>query len=266
MSPGKKLVSNRHKYSTIVIKIGSSTLTTPTGKLDHHNLKRIVAEAASLVKQKKKVLLVTSGAIVTGAEKLSLGQPKTIPQKQAAAAIGQALLMRQYEKAFESHGIMVAQVLLTRDVITHSERKLNVKNCLTTLLSRGIVPIINENDAVAVDEIKIGDNDNLAAMTARLIEADLLILLTDVDGFYLKDHRGKLALVQEITSISGKIRAAAGISTSKAGTGGMATKIQAAEICSLSGITMAIASGRKSGVIINLSSGEKEGSIFYPVS
>src|SRR3989339_105556 len=163
------------KSGITVIKIGTSTLTLDN-KLDLQNLQRIVKEIAL---SKKKAIIVTSGAIVTGAQKLGLAsKPKTIPEKQAAAAIGQSVLMRQYEKAFEKFGITTAQVLLTRDAIENRERYLNVRNTMTTLLNEGVIPIVNENDTVAIDEIKVGDNDNLAALVASLIGADLLIMLT----------------------------------------------------------------------------------------
>jgi len=252
------------KYETIVVKIGSSTLTDPNGKLDLPNLQRIAAEAASLLKQKKKVLMVTSGSIVTGAEKLGLGKPKTIPEKQAAAAVGQSLLMRQYEKAFEAFGITVAQVLLTRDAIADRERYLNARNCINTLLNEGVVPIVNENDTVAIDEIKIGDNDNLAALTASLIGADLLVLLTDVDGFYMNNEEGIPYLVSEIKEITREVKDAAGHPSTQLGTGGMITKIQAAEICSDAGVYLSIISGRKPGLLPAVLAGEKVGTLFYP--
>ncbi|MBN3033486.1 MAG: glutamate 5-kinase [Candidatus Saganbacteria bacterium] len=249
-------------YGTIIIKIGSSTLTSPEGKLDHANLRRIVAEVAELVKAKKKVLIVTSGAIVTGSERLGLGKPKTIPQKQAAAAVGQSLLMRQYEKAFEAYGITVAQVLLTRDAITDGGRYANAKNCLMTLLKESVVPVINENDTVAVEEIKIGDNDNLAALTAGMVGAGLLIILTDVDGFYLSSDEGVPYLAAEIKKITPEIREAAGHPSTQLGTGGMVTKIQAAEICLKAGIEMRIVSGRKPGVITAAAAGDSVGTRF----
>ncbi len=247
---------------TIVFKLGSSTLTNPQGKLDQDNLKRIVSEIAELIGQKKKVIIVTSGAVATGVEKLNLGKPKTIPQKQAAAAVGQSLLMRQYEKTFEEFGISVAQVLLTRDAIADRERYLNARNCISTLLDEGVVPIVNENDTVAVEEIKIGDNDNLAALTASLIGADLLILLTDVDGFYMKNEEGIPFLVSEIKEITKEVQDAAGHPSTQLGTGGMITKIQAAEICNDAGVNMVIVNGRKSGLIKQAVEGEKAGTIF----
>ena len=244
-------------YQTIVLKIGSSTLTSPERKLDLANLKRIVAEVAALVKEQKKVLIVTSGAIVTGAEKLGLGKPKTIPEKQAAAAVGQSLLMRQYDKAFEEFGLTVAQVLLTRDAINA-----NAKNCLMTLLKDSVVPIINENDTVAVDEIKIGDNDNLAALTAGMVGADTLIILSDIDGFYMKNEEGVSYLVSEINKITQEIKDAAGHPSTQLGTGGMITKLQAAEICLKTGIEMQIINGRKPGLITEAVAGRSAGTRF----
>jgi len=248
----------------ILIKIGSSTLTSSKGNLDLENLNRIVAEVAALIKQKKQVLLVTSGAIVSGAEKLGLQKPKTIPEKQAAAAVGQSRLMRQYEKAFEEFGISVAQILLTRDAIADRERYLNIRNCLTTLINESVVPIINENDTVAIDEIKIGDNDTLAALTASLIGADLLLVLTDIDGFYMKNEEGISYLVSEIKEIDQEIKAAAGHPSTQLGTGGMITKLQAAEICSDAGVEMGIIHGRKTGLISAYIAGEKVGTHFPP--
>jgi glutamate 5-kinase len=255
MAPAKKPL-------TVVIKIGSSTLTTPDKRLDLHNLTRLVDEAAALVKGRHRVVIVSSGAIVAGAQRLNLGKPKTIPEKQAAAAVGQSLLMRQYEKAFEKHGIAVAQILLTRDVITDRERSLNARNCFHTLLAEGVVPVVNENDVVAVEEIKIGDNDTLAALTAGLIGADKLLLLTDVDGFYLKDQDGKPYLVEKITRITPQIKAAAGQPSSQSGTGGMATKLEAARLALPLGVSLTIANGRKKGLLTDWLGGGKVGTFF----
>ncbi|MBU0630746.1 MAG: glutamate 5-kinase [Candidatus Margulisbacteria bacterium] len=249
-------------YNLIVIKIGSSTLTTSEGKLDHGNLKRIVAETSSLIEQGKKLVIVTSGAIITGLEKLNLGQPRSIPEKQAAAAVGQSRLMRQYEKAFEGFGITVAQILLTSDVVTNRKRRENSRHCLQTLLAEKVVPIVNENDSVSIDEIKFGDNDNLAALTAQMIGADLLCLLTDVDGFYMNDDHGNSAIVPEINKLTASVRKAAGNPTTKVGTGGMVTKLQAAEICFKSGIDMAIVSGRRKNAVNAVVNGEKVGTLF----
>jgi len=251
-------------FNSIVIKVGSSSLTDPKGKLDLKNLQRIVAEIADLIKNKKQVILVTSGSIVCGAEKLGLGKPKTIPEKQAAAAVGQSRLMRQYEKGFEAFGITVAQVLLTRDAIANRERYLNARHTLQTLLDEKVVPIVNENDTVAIDEIKIGDNDNLAALTASLIGADLLVLLTDVDGFYMTNEEGVSYLAEEIAEVNSDVEAAAGHPSTQLGTGGMITKIQAAQVCSDAGIHMAIINSRKDGLIKKIAAGEKAGTTFIP--
>ncbi len=251
-------------FNTIVIKIGSSSLTNPKGNLDLTNLKRIVSETAQLIKENKKVILVSSGAIVSGAEKLNLGSPKTIPEKQAAAAVGQARLIRQYEKAFEEYGITVAQVLLTRDAIAHRDRYLNIRHTFDTLLSEKVVPIVNENDTVAIDEIKVGDNDNLAALTASLIGADLLILLTDVDGFYMNNEEGVSYLAQEIKEISKEVESAADHPSTQLGTGGMITKIQAAKVCSYAGTHMAIINARQPGLIQKVIKGKKTGTMFIP--
>jgi len=251
------------QYNTIVIKIGSSTLTSNEGKLDVNNLSRLAAETADLIKGKCKVILVTSGAIVTGAERLGLAtKPKTIPEKQAAAAVGQSLLMRQYEKAFERSGIPVAQILLTRDAIADRERYLNARNCLTTLLNEGVVPIVNENDTVAVEEIKVGDNDTLSALVASLVGADLLVLLTDVDGFYMESEEKvafKATLIEEITA---EVEAAAGHPGTQLGTGGMVTKIQAIKLCSDAGIPVVIAHGRTEGLLKKIAQGEQVGTLF----
>lgn len=254
----------KKNFSTIVIKVGSSSLTDPKGKLDISNLKRIVSEIAELISEKKKIILVTSGAIVSGAERLQLGKPRTIPQKQAAAAVGQSRLMRQYEKAFEEYGLTVAQILLTRDAIADRERYLNARHTLDTLLKENVIPIVNENDTVAIDEIKIGDNDNLAALTASLIGADILILLTDVDGFYMKNEEGISYLAPEIKEITRDVEDAAGHPSTQLGTGGMITKIQAAKICSNAGTSMAIIHGRKEGLIKKVINGEKIGTLFFP--
>jgi glutamate 5-kinase len=247
----------------IVVKIGSSTLTTKENKLDVSNLTRLVSETAELIKQKHKVILVTSGAIVSGADKLGLAtKPKSIPEKQAAAAVGQSLLMRQYEKAFEQFGIPTAQILLTRDAIADRERYLNTRHCMTTLLSEGVVPIVNENDTVAVEEIKVGDNDTLSALVASLIGADLLVLLTDVDGFYMESEEKvafKATVIEEITA---EVEAAAGHPGTQLGTGGMITKIQAAKLCSDAGIPVVIAHGRTEGLLKKIAAGEQVGTLF----
>jgi glutamate 5-kinase len=251
------------KFKTIVVKIGSSTLTNKAGNLDTANLKRIAGEIAEMASSNKKVIIVTSGAIVSGRERLNLKKINgSIPEKQAAAAVGQGILMREYAKAFGEHGITVAQILVTRDEISNKERSLNTRNTIFKLLELGVVPIINENDTVSVEEIKIGDNDTLSARVASLIGADLLILLTDVDGFMMAGENGKSQIIHEIKEITTEIKQAAGHPSSQMGVGGMITKIKAAEICSDSGITTAIANGRTADVMAKIISGEQVGTIF----
>jgi glutamate 5-kinase len=246
------------KFKTIVVKIGSSTLTNKHGKLDISNLHRIVAELARLKKTGKKVIVVSSGAIVTGSGILKFkGKPSSIPEKQAAAAVGQSALIQEYSKAFRKYGITVAQVLLTKGEMMHKERNINTMNALHKLLSLGVVPVINENDTVSVDEIKIGDNDNLSAHVACLVCADMLIMLTDVDGFMVNKK-----VVSCISKITSTIEKAAGIAGGDKGTGGMITKLQAARTCLTSGIVTAIASGRKKNAITTLAKGGLAGTIF----
>ena len=245
------------KFKTIVIKIGSSTLTNKAGNLDTANLKRIAAEIVKLITEKKKVIIVTSGAIVSGRERLKLKKNSgSIPEKQAAAAVGQGILMREYAKAFGEHDITVAQLLLTRDEISNKERSVNTCNTIKTLLDLGVVPIINENDTVSVEEIKIGDNDTLSARVAALIGADILIMLTDVDGFMMNNK-----LIPEV-EITKETKDAAGHSSSEMGTGGMITKIKAAEISTEAGVITAIGNGRTPGVLDIFTSGGNAGTIF----
>ncbi len=244
---------------TLVIKIGSSTLTTSSGQLDTANLKRLVREISQLKKSGHRIIVVSSGAIVCGAQKLGLGKPKTMPEKQAAAAVGQSSLMRQYEKAFESHGLITAQVLITSDIIHSQEHRLNTHNTLNTLLKEKLVPIVNENDTVATDEIKIGDNDTLAALTAKLVKADNLIILSDVDGFMLE---GKIAT--DIKGITKEVKKAAGHTNTHQGTGGMKTKLAAYRICSNAGIKMHLINGRKKGLIKQAATGKRVGTTFWP--
>ena len=210
--------------------------------------------------KKKQIILVSSGAIAAGSEKLGrLNSLKTIPEKQAAAAVGQNLLMAQYEKAFGSFGVPVGQVLLTRDAIEDRERYLNSRNTIFQLLKFGVVPIINENDTMATEEIRVGDNDNLGALVSSLMGADLLILLSDVAGFF---KNGELILY--IEEISKEILDEAKGSASAVGTGGMETKLQAAKIVLNAGIPMVIANHKNEGVITSILEGNEVGTLFGP--
>jgi glutamate 5-kinase len=213
------------------------------------------------------VVLVTSGAIVTGMARLGLAErPRTIPEKQAAAAVGQSALMWHYEAAFKRHDVPVGQVLLTAQDISDRARYLNARNTLGTLLELSVLPIVNENDTVAVDEIKVGDNDNLSALVASLIDADLLVLLTDVDGLYTANPSAspdarKLDTVEAITD---DILRLVWDRSETVSIGGMATKLEAAQKAAAAGIPMVIASGRQDGVLARLLAGESVGTYFAP--
>jgi glutamate 5-kinase len=246
------------KFRTIVVKIGSSTLTDKKGRLDIANLNRIVNELSQIKNSGKKVVIVSSGAIVTGSGMLKFKtKPSSIPEKQAAAAVGQSALMQEYSKAFKKYGVIVAQVLLTKGEMLNENRNANTKNALKKLMSLGVIPVINENDTVSVDEIKIGDNDNLSAYVAKLVDADLLIMLTDVEGFIIDKK-----VVPYISKIDKKIERAAGLAGGDIGTGGMVTKLQAVRTCLSSNIVAAIVNGRRSNVLVKLSKGSAAGTIF----
>ena len=249
----------------IVVKVGTSTLSHNTGKLNFMRIEKLVRELSDLANQGKEILLVTSGAVGAGMDRLGLKEkPKTIPQKQAAAAVGQGILMHTYEKLFAEYGQVVAQVLLTRADSVNRKHYANSRNTLLTLLDMGVIPVINENDAVSIDELKIGDNDTLSAMVASIVDADLLIILSDVEGVYTANpqENPEAVLIPEITEISADIEALAGGAGSLHGTGGMQTKIQAAKIAVNSGVAMVIASGAKDGVVRAILNGEPIGTIF----
>lgn len=262
---------NRMEYfdsiKRIVIKLGTSTITHENGLLNISSIESIVRQIANLHNSGKEVILVSSGAIGAGIGKLRLkSKPKTIPEKQAAAAVGQGVLMHIYEKLFAEYGQTVAQILLTREDVSHRVRFLNARNAIFTLLENNVIPIINENDAVVVEEIKFGDNDTLSAYVTSLVEADLLILLTDIDGFYDSDpHINPQAkLINYINKISPEIEAAAGDTKTKLGTGGMSTKIKAAKIAVTSGASMVIGNGSIPNIITDIISGKTIGTWFSP--
>ncbi|RUS68958.1 hypothetical protein EGW08_023277, partial [Elysia chlorotica] len=249
----------------IVIKVGTSTLTHSTGLLNIYRIERLVRQLADLHNQNYEVILVTSGAVGAGMGKLGLQQkPKTLPEKQAVAAVGQVALTHLYQKLFSEYGKNIAQLLLTKDDIANRERYLNARNAFSALLEKGVIPVVNENDAVVIDEIKVGDNDTLSALVANLINADLLIILSDIDGLYTANPRvdSNAKLLGVITEISDDIRAMAGDVGSKFGTGGMATKIKAAEIALAGGVNMIIASGEDPVIISNIVSGQDIGTLF----
>lgn len=259
--------ANLSSAKRIVIKIGSSTLTHQTGKLNFSKIENLAMQIADLVNQGKEVILVSSGAIAVGMARLGLKErPKTIPGKQAAAAVGQGILMHTYEKIFADYGQVVAQILLTKADAVDRKRYTNCKNTFMALLAQGVIPIVNENDVVAVDEIKIGDNDTLSAIVASIVDADVLIILSDIDGLYTANPQtdSTARLVAEVRDITVEIEKSAGGAGSSVGTGGMATKIQAAKIAVNSGISMLIASGETKNIIYRLMQGENMGTIFLP--
>lgn len=236
----------------VIVKIGTSTLTHSTGLLDLNRIESIVRQLTNVHNQGIEIVLVSSGAIGAGMGKLGLKtRPKTIPEKQAAAAVGQGVLLHMYEKIFAEYGKTVAQILLTKEDMLNRKRFLNARNTFFTLLSQGVIPIVNENDAVVVDEIKFGDNDTLSAMVASLIEADLLILLSDIDGLYdsnPKENKGA-KLISYVDDITDDIKKAAGGAGTSFGTGGMVTKIKSAEIAVTAGVSMIIVNGSSPNII-----------------
>ncbi|OIP90035.1 MAG: glutamate 5-kinase [Syntrophaceae bacterium CG2_30_49_12] len=251
----------------ILIKIGSAVLTGEEG-LNLNIIEQLVDEIAELKRKGYEVMLVTSGAIASGKHRMGIkGDLKSMPQKQAAAAIGQGRLMRVYSNTFGKHGLFVAQILLTMSDLTDRKRFLNIRNTLSTLMDWGVIAIINENDTVAVDEIKFGDNDHLAATVTNIIGAHLLINLTSTDGLYdrnpLKSGEAKLLpLVEEITE---KIEAMATEEANSVGTGGMKSKILAAKKVTAFGIPCIIAPGRRKDVLQDVLAGKEIGTLFLPM-
>ena len=250
----------------IVVKVGTSTLTHGGGNLNLYRIEHLIREIADLHNAGKEIIFVSSGAIAAGVGKMGLiKKPDSIPENQALAAIGQGILMHIYEKFFAEYGQTMGQLLLTKNSTIDEHARENSKNSLTALLQMGVIPVINENDAVAVDEIKIGDNDNLSAIVATLIDAEVLIILTDIDGLY--DGNPKIdsaaKLINEVPEINSEIEKIAGGAGTKLGTGGMFTKIQAAKIAVQHGITMLIISGKEIGNLRRALDGEEIGTIFY---
>lgn len=250
----------------VVLKLGSSVVTTERG-LDRKTIRSVVLDIAASRGEGFEFIIVSSGAVAAGMKRLALqGGAKSIPQKQAAAAVGQTRLMAAYEDAFSTHGLKVGQMLLTRDDLAARQRYLNARNTLTALLSWGVVPIINENDTVVTDEIKFGDNDNLSALVAVLADADLLLLLTDMEGLMDCDPRThpSACLIPLVERLTPDIRRLAGGSTSQVGRGGMSSKLQAAEKAGLSGIPTVIARGEEPRVIPRVLAGEPLGTLILP--
>ncbi|RTZ95732.1 MAG: glutamate 5-kinase [Deltaproteobacteria bacterium] len=261
---------NRQHYITaakrIVVKVGSNVLTRTDG-LNIHVVRSISRQICQLRDRGGEVVLVTSGAMAVGLKKIDLSaRPADTPGRQAVAAVGQAGLMMEYEHAFDRYGIKVAQVLLTSDDLNDRKRYLNVRNTLHTLLGWNVIPVINENDSVKVESIQFGDNDNLAAMISLLMDADLYINLTDIDGLYTRDPRRhkNAELIPVVQSIDEKIKSIAGRIPGDLGTGGMQTKIKAAEKVAAVGTPMIIADGTREDTLIRLLDGDELGTFFVP--
>lgn len=251
----------------VVVKVGSAVLTTGKG-LNYTVLDNLAEELTFLSKSGREVILVSSGAVAAGRKKLELNNPSlSLREKQAAAAVGQSRLMRSYEDLFEQRGQRVAQILLTHDDLSHRDRYLNIRNTMSTLFEWGILPIINENDTVSVKELRFGDNDTLGAMVTNLIDADMLICLTDVDGLYTGNPCNDTSayLVNTIVQVDDAVeKMADNICGSSLGTGGMYTKIVAAKMVSARGGCSFIGSGREPGIIKKLFAGEAVGTFFLP--
>ena len=250
----------------IVVKVGTSTITYSTCQLNIRKVESFCKVLSDIKNAGHEVVLVSSGAIAMGVGKLRLSKrPDDIPTKQAAASVGQCELMYTYDELFTKHNHTVGQILLTSSDIDHEDRRQNFVNTLSRLLELGVIPIINENDTITTDEIVIGDNDTLASIVAVNVKADLLILLSDIDGLYDGDpHKDKNAkLISEVRVLNDEVMSLGGNSVSGLGTGGMATKLHAAKICTESGIDMVIANGDNPENLYDVVNGKKIGTRFF---
>ena len=251
--------------SRLVVKLGTGVLTDSRKLIDPAQLEQLVAQMAAQRKAGREIVLVTSGAVGAGMGALGYEtRPTDLAEKQACAAVGQSRLMAVYDKLFSAHGLVVAQVLLTHEDLEHHERHLNARNTLVTLLHRGVVPIINENDAVSFTEIKFGDNDKLSALVAALLPADLLVILTTVDGVIENFGAANARVISVIEQIDAAVEGMAGGTTSATAVGGMKSKVEAAKIAVRSGIPLVIASGRNTDTLAKIVGGEDEGTLFVP--
>jgi len=251
----------------VVVKIGTSSLTYATGKLNLAQMERLVRDLSDVFNQGRELVVVSSGAVGAGIGKLGLKRrPKTIPEKQAVAAVGQGILMHIYEKLFAEYSQTVAQVLLTRGDLVERRSYVNARNALLTLLEFNVIPIVNENDTVAIEGLKFGDNDTLAALVAGLIDADVLIILSDIDGLYTEDPRANpgARLIPVVEEITPEIEQLAGGPRSEMAQGGMVTKLQAARIAGSSGVFTVVAKSQEPQIVRRLLSGEALGTLFLP--
>ncbi|UOO82120.1 glutamate 5-kinase [Uruburuella testudinis] len=261
----QKIIENLARAGLLVVKVGSSLVTAEGQGIDQAALGRWAAQIAALKAQGTQVIFVSSGAIAEGIKRLGwLRRPRALNELQAAAAVGQMGIAQAYENAFAPHNIHTAQILLTHEDLSNRTRYLNARSTLRTLLEKGIVPIINENDTVTTDEIKLGDNDTLGALVTNLVEADALIILTDQQGLYDSDPRKnpQAQLIARISAEHPDLESMAGGAGSSVGTGGMYTKVLAAKRAALSGAATVVASGREPDVLVRLKQGESVGTLF----
>lgn len=262
---GSELRENLKSAKRIVVKIGTSSLTYENGHINMGRIGKLARVLCDFLNQGKDVVLVSSGAIGVGADKLHLsGKPSHVSGRQAAAAVGQGALMHIYSQFFAEYGYQVGQVLLTKDVVEREESKENVINTFRELMSMHVVSIVNENDTVSVDEIRFGDNDYLSYIVASLIRADALIILTDIDGFYDRNpaESRDAVLYHNITDLSEKIEEAAGGAGSSLGTGGMLTKVHACRLAADLGVNAVIANGSNPEILYDILNGQDVGTLF----
>lgn len=249
----------------ITVKVGTSTLAYPTGRLNIRRVEKLVKVLSDLKNAGHEIVFVSSGAIAMGVGKMQLRErPSDTATKQAAAAVGQCELMYTYDRMFAEYNHIAAQILLTRADFDHDDRRMNLENTLFRLLELDVIPVINENDTIATDEFSVGDNDTLAAIVARCIKSDLLVLLSDIDGLYTEDpHKNKSArFISRVEAITPEIEALAGGSGSTLGTGGMATKLHAAQLATQAGFDMVITNGARPEVLYDIVEGKPVGTRF----
>ena len=249
----------------IVVKVGTSTLAYGPGRMNLYNIEHLVRGLVDMANEGREMILVSSGAIAAGLGRLGMTEkPDSIPEKQAIAAVGQGMLMHIYEKFFAEYGKVAAQVLLTRENSVRHNQYIHSREALCAMLAMGAIPVINENDAVTVDEIKIGDNDQLSATGATRVDADALIILSDIDGLYTANPatHPEAEIIHEVPEITPEIERLAGGAGSAMGTGGMMTKIEAAKVAMNAGVTMVIAPGARDHVLRDVLNGEEIGTLF----
>ncbi len=259
----KALLSN---VKRVVVKIGSGVISNADG-LENAQVAAIAEDVCRLLDRGLEVIVVSSGAVAAGKGQLGIiGRPQTIPQKQAAAAIGQTRIIREYKETFQARNYNVAQVLLTRDDLSNRRRYRNARNTVMTLLEYGVTPVVNENDTVVVEEIRFGDNDNLSALVTNLVEADMLIILSDVDGFFDRDpsENPQAQLIPVVERVTPAIEAMGGQARGSLGTGGMASKLKAVKRAALSGVGTLIVNGRSPDILNRIFDGEEIGTYFLP--